>query len=372
MSTLYRTQARPRDVAALAAATLAVGASFGAITVAYGLPGWLAPLMSIVVFAGGAQFLAVGLFAAGNPVAAVLAGLLLNARHLPFGLAVADTLGTRWRDRLIGAHLMTDEVVAFTLAEQTPAARRKVYWLVAISLVISWNLGVVLGVLLGGATGDPDSFGLDAAFPAGLIALILPSLGDRDTRLVALTGAALAVLLTPVLPAGLPVLAALLGLLVLLLPPVRRRRSSPAVAPGPSDGPGSAASVPADLGSAASTSDGLGSAASVPADPGSAASASAGLGLAASVPADPGSAASAPADPGSAASTSAGLGLAASASDVPGLAAGASGISVSASSISDISGAPSNGPVDASQEPSSLAGAAAFRTPVTTVEENRC
>ncbi|BCJ45233.1 hypothetical protein GCM10010168_70340 [Actinoplanes ianthinogenes] len=226
MGTVYRTQARPRDVAALAAATLAVGASFGAITVGYALPVWLAPLMSVVVFAGGAQFLAVGLFAAGNPVAAVLAGLLLNARHLPFGLAVADTLGTRWRDRLIGSHLMTDEVVAFTLAEQTPAARRRVYWLVAVSLVISWNAGVILGVLLGGATGDPNAFGLDAAFPAGLIALILPSLRDRDTRLVALTGAALAVLLTPVLPAGLPVLAALLGLLVLLVPAVRHPRAT--------------------------------------------------------------------------------------------------------------------------------------------------
>ena len=46
--------------------------------------------MSAFVFAGGAQFMAVGLIAAGNPVAAVLAGLLLNARHLPFGLAVAE------------------------------------------------------------------------------------------------------------------------------------------------------------------------------------------------------------------------------------------------------------------------------------------
>jgi len=228
MITVYRTRARPRDVAALAAATLAVGASFGAITIAYGLPAWLPSLMSVVVFAGGAQFLAVGLFAAGNPVAAVLAGLLLNARHLPFGLAVADTLGPRWRDRLIGSHLMTDEVVAFTLAEEDPAARRRTYWLVAVSLLISWNVGTVLGVLLGGATGDPDALGLDAAFPAGLIALILPSLRDRDTRVVALSGAAVAVLLTPVLPAGLPVLAALLGLLTLF-----RRPTPPApAAPG--------------------------------------------------------------------------------------------------------------------------------------------
>lgn len=210
-------------MAALALAVLAVGASFGAIAIAYGLPVWLPSLMSVVVFAGGAQFLAVGLFAAGNPLAAVFAGLLLNARHLPFGLAVAGTLGPRWRDRLIGSHLMTDEVVAFTLAEETPEARRRTYWLVAITLVISWNIGTVLGVLLGGVTGDPDAFGLDAAFPAALLALILPSLRDRDTRRVALTGAALAVLLTPVLPAGLPVLAALLGLLVLLKPDQLRK-----------------------------------------------------------------------------------------------------------------------------------------------------
>ena len=205
---------------------VAVGGSFGAIAIAYGLPTWVPFLMSTVVFAGGAQFLAVGLIAAGNPVAAVLAGLLLNARHLPFGLAVAPTIGPRLRDRLIGSHLMTDEVVAFTLAQSDPVRRRRTYWLIGFTLFTSWNAGTALGVWLGGATGDPAMLGLDAAFPAGLIALILPSLRDRDTRLVALSGAATAVLLTPILPAGLPVLCALLGLATLLAPR-RPRRSVP-------------------------------------------------------------------------------------------------------------------------------------------------
>ena len=231
MRTVQRTapdRALLRDAAAIAAAMVAVGASFGAITIAYGLPTWVPFLMSTVVFAGGAQFLAVGLIAAGNPIAAVLAGLLLNARHLPFGLAVSETVGPRWRDRILGSHLMTDEVVAFTLAEDDPARRRRTYWLIGVTLFTSRNAGTVLGVLLGGATGDPAALGLDAAFPAGLIALILPSLRDRTTRLVALTGAGIAVLLTPVLPAGLPVLCALLGLFVLLVP----RRRATAVAPG--------------------------------------------------------------------------------------------------------------------------------------------
>jgi branched chain amino acid efflux pump len=226
MRTVQRTHDRAllRDAATIAAAMIAVGGSFGAITIAYGLPVWVPFLMSTVVFAGGAQFLAVGLLAAANPLAAVFAGLLLNARHIPFGLTVAEALGPRKRDRIVGSHLMTDEVVAFTLAEADPTRRRRVYWLIGVTLFTSWNVGTALGVLLGGVTADPGALGLDAAFPAALIALIMPSMRDAATRTVALTGAAIAVLLTPVLPAGLPVLCALAGLLTLIRP--RRRREA--------------------------------------------------------------------------------------------------------------------------------------------------
>jgi len=219
MRTIQRTQtfdrAQVRDAVAIAAAMVAVGASFGAIAIAYGLPTWVPFAMSTIVFAGGAQFLAIGLLAAGNPIAAVFAGLLLNARHIPFGLAIGSTMGTGWR-RVVGTHVMTDEVVAFTLAEDDPARRRRTYWLMGITLFTSWNVGTLLGVLLGSAVGDYEALGLDAAFPAALIALILPSLRDRATRIVALTGTAVAVVATPFLPAGLPVLCALLGLLTLI------------------------------------------------------------------------------------------------------------------------------------------------------------
>lgn len=221
MGTLHRTVTRhlARDVAAIAAAVTAVGVSFGAIATAADLPIWLVSAMSVLVFAGGSQFMAVGLIAAGNPVAAVFAGLLLNARHLPFGLAIAGTVFDRgWPSRLIGSHLMIDESVAFALAQPDPPARRRAYWLTGGALFVAWNVGTLLGVAVGGAAGDPDMLGLDAAFPAGLIALLLPSLRDRETRRVALLGAAVAVLTTPLLPAGLPVLLALVGLAAVALP----------------------------------------------------------------------------------------------------------------------------------------------------------
>jgi 4-azaleucine resistance transporter AzlC len=218
MRTAERTADRSlgRDVGAIGLAVFAVGMSFGAIAVAAGLPAWAVITMSLVVFAGGSQFMAVGLIAAGNPFAAVFAGLLLNARHLPFGLAMADAVGTGWRRRLIGSHILIDESVAFTMAQSDPAGRRRAYWLTGATLFVSWNVGGVLGVLLGEAVGDTDRLGLDAAFPAGLIALLLlPSLRDKETRNVALAGALVAVVTTPLLPAGLPVLLALGGLLLM-------------------------------------------------------------------------------------------------------------------------------------------------------------
>ncbi|MFC0030563.1 AzlC family ABC transporter permease [Micromonospora chaiyaphumensis] len=227
MRTAYRTRDGRilRDVAAIGAAMVAVGASFGAVAVAAGLPAWATLSMSVLLYAGGAQFMAVGLIAAGSPLAAVLAGLLLNARHLPFGLALGGALGPRRWQRLLGSHFMTDEATAFALARPAGPERRRAFWLAGVLLFLAWNAGTVLGVVAGGAVGDPGALGLDAAFPAGLAALLLPGLRDRETRRVALTGAALAVLATPLLPAGLPVL---LALAALVLPVLARRRAAAA------------------------------------------------------------------------------------------------------------------------------------------------
>src|SRR5687767_10194461 len=95
MRTVWRTLGGPlsRDIAAVCVAVAFVAISFGAIAVAAGIPPWAVVAFSLFVFAGGSQFLAVALVAAGSPVAAILGGLLLNARHLPFGLALADVLG---------------------------------------------------------------------------------------------------------------------------------------------------------------------------------------------------------------------------------------------------------------------------------------
>ncbi|MFD4504554.1 AzlC family ABC transporter permease [Streptomyces sp. NPDC058457] len=199
-----------------------VGVSFGAVSVAGGLPVWVPVLMSLVVYAGSAQFSAVGvLLAGGGPLAAAATGLLLNTRTAAFGLAVADLLGPGRATRLLGAHLVTDETVAFALAQPDPARRRTAFWISGLGLFAAWNAGVLIGALAGTSLGDPARYGLDAAFPAVLVALVLPALrADARVRRAALPGAAIALAVTPAVPAGVPVLLALLGLFA--LPGVRR------------------------------------------------------------------------------------------------------------------------------------------------------
>ena len=205
-----------RDIALVCFADAIVGASFGAISVSGGLKLWVPIVMSLLVFAGGAQFAAVGVvLAGGSPIAAVAAGLILNARHLPFGFAVADVLDGPWWRKLLGSQVMIDESVAFALRQRERSHRRAAFWVCGIGLFASWNLAVLLGALAGRAIGNTGAFGLDAAFPAVLLALVLPALReDRRVLRAALAGAVIAVVGTPFLPAGLPVLAALIGLLL--------------------------------------------------------------------------------------------------------------------------------------------------------------
>ncbi|MFC4030958.1 AzlC family ABC transporter permease [Streptomyces polygonati] len=226
-------QGLARDIGLVCAADGLVGVSFGAIAVGLGLPLWLPVLLSVVVFAGASQFIFVGIVGAGgNPVAAVAAGLLVNARHLPFGFVVGDVVGAGLPRRLAGSHLMVDETVAFTLAQDGPGRRRAAYWACGLGLFACWNLGVVAGAFGGRAMGDPDTFGLDAAFPAVLLALLLPSLDNTATRRAASAGAAIALAATPFLPAGLPVLLALAGVAVGL--PRRRPAAAATGVPDPS------------------------------------------------------------------------------------------------------------------------------------------
>ncbi len=206
-----------RDISALAAGILIVGLSFGAIAAAEGVPWWQASAMSALVFAGASQFATLGIMTAGGGLlAGVAAGLVLNMRHIPYGMAIGDVYWTGLRSKLLGTHLLIDQSTAFALAAGKDLRRARVaFWTAGVVLFVVWNVGTVAGALAGGFIADPAALGLDAALPAILLALVLPGLRDKATLLAGIVGTVIALVAGPFLPAGVPVLLALLGLAVM-------------------------------------------------------------------------------------------------------------------------------------------------------------
>jgi 4-azaleucine resistance transporter AzlC len=197
----------------LAAAGLLLGISFGVI--AKPVMGTTAPIvMSAIVFAGAAQFAAVSVLSdGGTALAAIVAGILLNARFIPMGIAIAPSVRARPLVRALVGQSMVD--ASWALANRGEG-RFDVDLLVGATLVQypAWVGGAAIGVFASESIGDPGRFGLDAIFPAFFAGLLANELRSGRGAAAALIGAAVALALTPVAPPGVPVLAACVGALL--------------------------------------------------------------------------------------------------------------------------------------------------------------
>lgn len=187
------------------------GVSFGAVAVAGGFEVWQAVLLSAVGFTGGSQFAYVGVVASGgSPVAGFASALLLGARNGLYGLRLADLLPrTRWK-RALAAQLVIDETTAMALRHEPHgrAAGQAGFLATGVVLYVVWNATTVLGAVGVQALGDPAAYGLDAAAPAAFLGLLWPSLRRRLGATLALAAALVAIGLSLVAPAGVPVIAA--------------------------------------------------------------------------------------------------------------------------------------------------------------------
>ena len=209
----------------------AFGASFAAVSVGSGLSVGQTMVLSLVMFSGASQFAFVGVIAAGgSPFAAVPAALLLGVRNAFYGVPMSEILHPRGFRRLITAHFVIDETTAMAVGQQTPAGKRFAFWSTGLILCALWQLGSLVGALIGKAI-DPDAFGLDAASPAIYLALMWPALKRVEARWVAAIGAVIALALVPVAPPGVPVIAAAGAAIVGGLLPQRTKEPEPAEAP---------------------------------------------------------------------------------------------------------------------------------------------
>jgi predicted branched-subunit amino acid permease len=214
-----------RDSLGVGLAVGAYGFAFGAASVAAGLSVLQTCLLSLLTFTGGTQFAVVGVVAGGGTLAAALSsGLLLGSRNMLYAMRLSPLLEVRGLRRLLAAHGTIDESTAMAIAQKSSELSRVAFWWTFGGVFTVWNLATLLGAVGTSALGDPNRFGLDAVVPAAFLALLAPRLrtGAIERR-VAIGGAAIAVVLIPLTPPGVPVLASCATLLLATTIPGRGR-----------------------------------------------------------------------------------------------------------------------------------------------------
>ncbi len=205
------------DYLTLAFAYFAVGVTVSVALLDAGTSVTRTLVSALVIYAATPQlaFLAVQA-AGGSTVVGVLSGWLVASR---FGI-LASSLGARYPDgrleRTAAAINSFDPNVALAMQHERPADVRRIFWLVTAALMVGWWIGTGVGIVLGNVLGDSEALGLDAVFPAILLAIIGSSLRRRDGLTAAVAGACICIVLIPVTPGGVPILASALGAVLAL------------------------------------------------------------------------------------------------------------------------------------------------------------
>ncbi|MDY7105953.1 MAG: AzlC family ABC transporter permease [Actinomycetota bacterium] len=215
----------------LAFTFFAVGVTVSVALADRGVSAWVIVLAAVAVYSATSElaFLAVD-DAGGSVVAGVVSGWLVASR---FGL-LATSLGTRFRagvaHRALAAVNAFDPNVGLAMQAANTANVRRVFWRMTVAMQIGWFTGTFVGVAVGDVIGDLETWGLDAVFPAALLAIVGPQLRRRDAGIAALVGFVVCTALIAFTPGGVPILASLSGVVVAL---VVTRDAAPA--PGAAD-----------------------------------------------------------------------------------------------------------------------------------------
>ena len=186
------------------------GTAFGAASIAAGFSVLQTCLLSLLAFSGASQFAVVGVMGAGGTaIAGIATASLLGLRNMLYALRMAPLLRVSGFKKVIAAQVTIDESTGVALSQERlgTEAMKQGFWLTGFGVYIFWNIFTLLGALGAKAMGNPSAWGLDAAVPAAFLGLVWPRLTNKLERALAVGALVLAVLLSPVLSAGLPIIA---------------------------------------------------------------------------------------------------------------------------------------------------------------------
>ncbi|MGY1619266.1 AzlC family ABC transporter permease [Geodermatophilus sp. SYSU D00691] len=216
-----------RDAVGLGVAVGLYGAAFGAAAVSAGLSEWQAAAMSLLMFTGASQFALVGVLGAGgSALAAVGSALLLGTRNTVYGVRLVPLLKLQGPRRFGAAHWVIDETTALAVSAPDRDLARLGFLVGGATIFTFWNATTLVGAFGAAALGGTARAALDAVVPAAFLALLWPRLRRpfpeaAVQRRVALGGAVVGLALTPFVPPGVQVIAAVVA--VALAGPPRER-----------------------------------------------------------------------------------------------------------------------------------------------------
>ncbi|MEN9293435.1 MAG: hypothetical protein RIS01_740 [Actinomycetota bacterium] len=187
------------------------GAAFGAAGVTAGFSILQTCLLSLLLFSGASQFAVVGIMGAGgSAISAIATATLLGFRNALYGLQLAPILKVTGLKRILSAQITIDESTAVSTMQENNDDKVRGFYLTGIGVYVFWNLFTYLGALGASAIGDPAVWGLDAAVPAAFCGLVWPRLKDKKQFLISALAIFLALSLTPISAAGVPIIATVL------------------------------------------------------------------------------------------------------------------------------------------------------------------
>ena len=199
-----------RDSLSVSITVGAYGTAFGAAAVANGFSLLQTCLLSLLTFSGASQFAVIGVLGAGGgALSGIATASLLGIRNGVYGVIMAPRLKVKGFKRIVAAQITIDESTAVALGQEVRGekAMRQGFWLTGFGVFLFWNLFTVAGALGAQAMGDIRAWGLDSAVPAAFLGLVWPRLKTNRDRVLAVGCMIFALAMTPILPAGLPIIA---------------------------------------------------------------------------------------------------------------------------------------------------------------------
>ena len=199
-----------RDSLSVSITVGAYGTAFGAAAVANGFSLLQTCFLSLLTFSGASQFAVIGVLGAGGgALSGIATASLLGIRNGVYGVIMAPRLKVKGFKRIIAAQITIDESTAVALGQEVRGekAMRQGFWLTGFGVFLFWNLFTLAGALGAQAMGDIRAWGLDSAVPAAFLGLVWPRLKTNRDRVLAVGCMVFALAMTPILPAGLPIIA---------------------------------------------------------------------------------------------------------------------------------------------------------------------